>query len=78
MIYLEATSVKELYDALGKFDNVHSIQILREGAKFVCIAQDEPIKVLIEHEWASKLGDDIPVWVMGGSDMDPVPVTIKN
>ena len=77
MIYLEGQSVREIYEKLGKFDNVHSIQILNELGKFVCIAQDEPIKVVVEHEWAHKLGSEIPVWVMGGSDMSPLPVRME-
>jgi hypothetical protein len=78
MIYLEADSMKEMYEKLGQFNNVHSIQILREDSKLVCIAQDEPTKVIIEHEWAKKIGDDLPVWVMGGSDMHPLPVKIES
>jgi hypothetical protein len=66
MIYLEADSVKELYEKLAKFDNVHSIQILKEEAKIVCIAQDEPIKVMIEHDWAKVDGIGLPVWINGG------------
>jgi len=78
MIYLEANSMKKLYEQLGKFDNVHSIQISKDGSNFVCIAQDEPIKVVIEHDWAKKIGDDLPVWVMGGTDMHPLPVRIES
>mgnify|MGYP006289786601 CR=1 FL=1 len=66
MIYLEANSMKEMYEKLGKFDNVHSIQVLKEGSKLVCIAQDEPTKVIIEHEWAKVSGVGLPVWVNGG------------
>jgi len=70
MIYIEADCMKELYEKLGKFDNVHSIQILKENSKFVCIAQDEPTKVIIEHEWAQVPGVGLPVWVNGGQITD--------
>jgi hypothetical protein len=64
MIYLEANSMKEMYEKLGQFNNVHSIQILKEDSKLVCIAQDEPINVIIQ--FGGVVDGGLPVWINGG------------